>query len=334
MSKQQMMIYGCGGAGTNLAHQLQDIARDSDRMTAYATMRVGYIDSSTSNKFDDVPDTDYLFMPGVAGSGGIRGENADQALSDEFLAEILRKFPPADINILVHSAGGGTGGVIAYGLAKYMAQNDIPFIGVFVGSRATRNTLRNTGSTIKSYDNIVQDTKTPIALLYRENSDNSPREAVDNDIREALVNLAMLFSGNNRELDTRDLQNWLRYDRFGSHQPAELVQLCIFGSEAEYAQADTANVTSVATLAAPHTDTDLRPAPEVQFVGFLRTEDVPEETASGLPIHFTLVRSYFAAIMADLDETSIGHKRIDETRVRNQPLSGKDDKKHKSGLVM
>jgi hypothetical protein len=333
MSKQMMRVYASGGCGINLAYKVGKDVEVSKQAAHFADLEIAYIDTAESNFFADILEEQRLVPDTLYGSGKKRDENHEVVLDPKFLDEVFRRFPPGVVNIVVHAAGGGSGAVIGYGLVDALMERGESVIAMVVGSTSTRLDALNTSKTLKSYDGLVATHSQPLALFYRENSRTISRENVDSDVYEALMSLAVLWSGNNRELDRRDLENWLRYDRVTSH-PIELNQVLIMGAGDLDTALNAGDVASVATLAAAGQPTDLDPAPEVQFVGFFQKNSTTEAIEKQLPIHFVLTRSYFGQISDQLDETLDSHKKIEQTRSKNAPLLKKTDVQTKRGLVV
>ncbi len=88
--------------------------------------------------------------------------------------------------------------------------------------------------------------------------------------------LCILFSRRNRELDSKDLQNWLRFTSpITSFQPQLAIMTVLWHDAGDTSvNADLAklgNIISVATLAPDMINTDLSIPPEYQTVGILPT---------------------------------------------------------------
>lgn len=332
MAKQTMRVYACGGCGTNLAYRLQKDVTGTTHAVNFAKIDIAYIDSSDSNAFDDIPESSFLHAAHMYGSGKFRAENADTLLDPEFIGDVMRRFEPAEVNVVIAGAGGGSGAVIAHGIVGRLMELGKAVVVFIVGSKATRVDVSNSMKTVKSLDNLVHEHKQPLALFYRENSKEISREQVDEDVHEALLSLSVLWSGNNRELDRRDLENWLRYDRVTTH-PAELNQLLILGG-GDTVPLNPGDVASVATLAAAGQSTDFSVEPEVQFVGYFQKNEHTASIDNQLPLHFVLTRSYFSEVIKVMDEKLSEHREIEKTRTKNAALTGKDEVRGRSNILL
>lgn len=102
MSENSIAVYGAGGFGINIASQFQRFAGKKD--PGFAKIKPYFIDTSKSNLLETVPDNTYL-VEGLDGSGKLR--NSNYAIIAEKSKEILHRFKPCSVNIVIHSGGGG-----------------------------------------------------------------------------------------------------------------------------------------------------------------------------------------------------------------------------------
>ena len=101
--KGKVMVWACGGCGTNIGMQLEKHRGVSEE--GFAELDIAYLDTSRANMRDIVRSENCFILDGLDGSGKVRAENHGE-ISDKIKA-ILQKFKPGDLNVVVSSASGG-----------------------------------------------------------------------------------------------------------------------------------------------------------------------------------------------------------------------------------
>lgn len=198
-----------------------------------------------------------------------------------------------------------------------------------VGSTDSRVESENTMKTLKSYESISQKRNVPVIACYYENTPDTPRNAVDVQIRTAAMVISAIFSGDNHELDSADLRNFLNYTKVTSY-PARLAQLDFFSGKVSLPK-DQSLVTLV-TLALPGEDTSPNMPTEYQAVGFT-TEATLEVIDIEMPIHACIIGGAFNQVISSLDKKI---KEIDEIRASrvDRSILSHHDQAHDDGLVL
>jgi hypothetical protein len=190
----------------------------------------------------------------------------------------------------------------------------LPTIVIAVSSTDSSIEIDNTVKTLLSYESIAQKTGVPVPVYYAENSSSKNRKDVNKEIYDIIVRLAMLFSGENKEMDSSDLRNWLNYTK-ATPFTAHLVGLeCFPGTIDRSITTNTGVVISVATLAKPDDITSPGEIVEYQCVGFLPTE------ADGIhldkPLHYAIIDGMFSDVKKHFDNllNSQKEKRLAQSR--------------------
>ena len=110
IERGQIRVYACGGAGSNIAANLEKYsvdATDTGEHTA-ANLNITYIDTSRSNlarNRNNVKDEQCYLIEGLDGSGKIRSENYDVIVQHS--KNIIQEHKPLDLNIVISSGSGG-----------------------------------------------------------------------------------------------------------------------------------------------------------------------------------------------------------------------------------
>lgn len=138
----------------------------------------------------------------------------------------------------------------------------------------------------------------PVNVYYRENTSSLSRGQVDSEVQLAVMILAAIFSGNNRELDSSDLKNFLNYPRVTSYKP-KLNLLDFFSQSIEITKGQS--VISLVTLVDESTASDSNIPVEYQAVGYL-PDDTKKLVTVNLPIHACIISGYFNAVVENLNK--------------------------------
>ena len=331
-STNKVTIYGCGGMGVNLTSEL---AKAEDDMPGFASRVHCFIDTSKSNLLaKQVPEDRLYLFENVDGSGKVRAQNYED-IAKNALA-ILQKFKPTALNIVIHSAAGGSGSVIGPVLVSELKARGEQVIVILAGSTASRIEIENTIKTLKSYESIAHKRNSPVVTHYLENSAENNRTAVNKMVRSGVSLLCGLFSGQNEELDSADLKSWMEFLQFTGGE-AQLSSLNFSFRDGDLAKVGT--VASVATLALREVDTELSIPVAYQTVGFAPDTwrlGNPDgcQMLSDHPIHFAISSDFITSSVQRLNATL---KDIDETfasRVARVSILDKGDTATSTGLVL
>ena len=277
----RLCLYGAGGAGINLVANF--LKHNGKKEAGFADIQTFFLDTSSSNLLSKEPEDHVYIIEGIDGSGKKRDSN--YRIISERSNEMLHRFKPGDINVVIHSASGGSGSVIGPTLVSELLDRDVPTIVIMVGSSDSRIETHNTVNTLKSYEVISQKRETPVIAVYYENSSDSPRGEVDQRIKTTIILLAAIFSGENRELDSADLHNFLAYQKVTSFKP-KLSYLDFFSKKIELQRDQT--VVSLVTLTDENTTSAVELPVEYQAVGFV-SEQAKNSVDVALPIHVAII---------------------------------------------
>ena len=332
IEKGQIRVYACGGAGTNIGAQIEKYRNNADTETA--NLNITYVDTSKSNlarnRHSIAAEHTYL-IEGLDGSGKIRAENYEAIVQHS--KDVLQAHKPMDLNIVISSAAGGSGSVIAPTIVGELLDRKVPVIVLLVGSTATKLDAENTLKTIKSYESISQKKRAPVVAVYDENSENLPRGEVDNRMVFAVLTLAILYSRQNHELDSQDLFNWLRYDRVTSF-PAQLAALTIIdGRQPLNELKELGHVISVATIGANPDQVHFPFTPDYQCAGFL-PDGAHERFKERCPFNFIVSDGIFPEAHNRLDKFLKDLQDGANARIVKRNILTRDDETTDNGIVL
>ena len=210
-----LRIYGCGGAGVNLASHFENAA--GRPAAGMAVTYPAYIDTSRAN-LKGVSNEDYLYLVEDTDGAG-----ADRRLIHEKVAprvkEMLAKFEPMDLNVVCFSAGGGSGSVIGPLLMAELNRRNASVVGLVVGSHDSFKAVENTLNTMRSLESLAERGEAAITIRYCHNDEDTPESVVDTDLRHSIAALAILASRQNDRLDSADIRHWLRFEKSTQVRP-------------------------------------------------------------------------------------------------------------------
>lgn len=293
----RVRLYSCGGAGINIGSKVADMLLKQVDQNVFADLDTVYIDTSESNLHPGIDQNKLYLVEGKDGSGGDRAENYHDI--EPRTREIINKFKPADLNIVLSSGGGGTGAILAACIGNELLAANALTIFICVGDDATKKWTSNTLKTLQSYENAALTQQKPIALYYLQNGPDMSRQSVDTRIQDLVAALLVLFSRRNRELDSKDLYNWVNYQNVTSYKPG-LTALSLFTNKIDTDLSKIGNLISIATLVSDGLDPTLAKRPEVQTVGYV------EGTLGGktlsAPYHYVLSDGVFHGVTAHLNK--------------------------------
>lgn len=294
--KNTVRIYGCGGAGVNIGDWLST-SLEGVNTNNLPDISVSAIDTSLSNikHLNNEPKDVFIVKDKhgnvLDGAGQNRREIHPHVVAA--IPKILLDIPPLDFNIVVFPAAGGSGSVISGEIIAELLKRDEKVIALIIGASDTTRNAENSLNVLRGLENISVKCDKPVVARYYENGTDGTRAEVDRKVTADLILLLTLLSGNNGELDTRDLYNWLNYPKVTSFKP-HLSLMAI--SPALTSEEIEDNVVAVATLAKVSDDTRIKDVVvDYQTVGFLSGE-VEEDILAMLPTHFIITSSGVAEI--------------------------------------
>jgi len=132
--------YFLGGAGTKIAYKLNDNGYLNKALKPYV------LDTSTSEAtlMPDAPHIIIRTTDDKEGSGSIRSINADSIA--ENVPKVMAETEPSDINFVIFSASGGTGGTASYSVIKDLLEKNksvLAFISIdHSNARRTMNAMK------------------------------------------------------------------------------------------------------------------------------------------------------------------------------------------------
>lgn len=319
----KLRIFCCGGAGIGIGKYFEP--ERGQKTSGYAMLDPVYMDTSTASTFG-VSTEHFYQLPEANGSGGVRRYNGPDIV--KYTGEMLQKFPLADVNIIIHSTTGGSGSVMGPSIAsEALAQGKTALV-FAIGGDDTKNYILNTIGTMESYEGIVETREKSIVVQYLQNGIDGTIEEVDAKVHLAVSCLTVLFSGQNKNLDARDLINVFHPENVTSFAPQ--VGVLSIHQEKLNLGADV-NLMTVATLNADLNNTKLDRPVEFQRVGVPVHDDADKDMK--FPLHFAVADGFLDTVMKSLRRQLADYETREGARVVRNKLSDGSKKKTSNGLV-
>lgn len=317
----KLRLYGCGGAGINIASKFAD-ARE---YPASAKILASFLDTSRSNIKAVVSEDQVYILEDLDGSGKIRAEN-HQKISVA-VKDMLVKHRPEAFNIVVFSASGGSGSVIGPLILKELISRGETAVAIVVGSSESQLTTKNTLNTLKTLEVISKQAERPVVVHYQHNHANVKRSEIDQNLTFTVAALAILSSRQNDGLDTQDLYNWVNFTRTTDLPPSvALLDVCLENSEVEKVKSPV----SIASLFADPDEERLTVVPEYHCDGYAT---LPSEFGAK-NMHFVISLDDVTRVAQGVSTTLQNLDEIHKSRVAQQSIVSKTDNVTDDGLVL
>ena len=317
-----LRLYGCGGFGVNIASSFDKAAAQHE--LGYAETHPVYIDTSRSNLRQDIVPEHVFLLEEVDGSGKVRRENHQEI--SRTVKSIVQQYEPKDLNVVVFSASGGSGSVFGPLIMGELLERGETVLGIVVGSDESSITARNTLNTLKSLESIAAKQQAPVVIYYEQNERDVKRSDIDKACRRVIGSLAILASRQNAEMDTRDIANWVRFNRSTSVGP----RLALFDVYNSNTEAEAANQ--------PISIASLYPNPDVELLAI-----EPEYHAAGYPssnvanfetMHFVITTGGIPVISKRMEQKIADQEQRRASRVVHNTIVGDNDVVADDGMIL
>lgn len=322
---KEINLYVCGGAATNIAEVFYRAMVANRPNPGFCKLNVCILDTSMSNLSPEM-DKNYFIIKGTE-KNPIDGSGKDQATNYKSIkasaADIFKTFPPTDLNLVLHSSGGGSGSVIGLVLMDELLSQGKDAIAITVRSTTCEKEVINCMNTIASYNNMVNRLKRPVILMDFDNATSSYRQ-VDAEVRLAITTLSAMFSGENFGIDSKDVSNFLNYPNVTKYPPS-LCGLVIDTAKRRRDLAQGTAITSMITMG--QDDEELSPS---VMVGYHSTgkfsKDVTDAIKLDTPVCAQVIAGYYAAVNQELASAKADFENLYRTKIAELPTEqGNED---------
>jgi hypothetical protein len=314
-------IFACGGGGINLGKEY--LSFHEGHSADIANFQLACIDTSDSNLDDRLLENTWLFTD-LDGSGKIRNSN-DKTIA-KAVPDILRKFKPADLNIVIFTASGGTGSVAGPLIMKQLLEDGHVTVGVVTGSYESIKTAENTIGTMKTLDAISRAVDKPVVIQFGMNRPDVPRSAIDKEAHLMIASLAMLCSRRNHGLDTADIKSFVFFNK-STDVPAQLSRIHVYDTIKGF-ESNMKDPISAAYL--KRDQDDLQPS---IFVPYSCDGFMPAVAQSNTSLFFGIENTSFSEIRTELESLKKEMEMQRKTRASAVTFAGDNDEASDTGLI-
>ena len=221
LSTGKMVLVGCGGAGINV---VADVAPQLKELKEYSNIETRFIDTTEKTIQSHVSHIDEFYRITSdrlteAELDGAAGERKNQQLAADIDIAAKKFLDQELVNskgtyfVLVSSASGGSGSIIAPLLLRAMQAKGFSAIVVTIGDSSNLLSLNNTINTLTSLQAVSRANKTAQSIIYYNNTVNgvtTPRteKDINNKIFKMLSIISVFVSGVVKDLDHQDMINF------------------------------------------------------------------------------------------------------------------------------
>jgi hypothetical protein len=332
--KNKINILCAGGAGISIADKV--IRAVANLGEGFADIRVRYMDTSRANiKNITHNEDDFWLVKGksaskivISGSGGVRSDNTSDI--DVNVKEFMDKHKllsrvTGEYNIVIFSAGGGSGSVIGPLYVKNLLERGINVLPIVIGDSTSGGTAVNTLGTLATLSNISLTQGKPLSIMYVNNHSYIEHgalgaiETVNEIIFNSLCTLSLFLSGENESLDFRDLEIFIDPSTYKKLDvPVGLCGIGIYSKTVDIPKGTIPTLTR--TLSVHGTSPDINvPNPMHHKVGYVTEKNAIETYEGQFPLHMVSYLNFFTAEESALSKVVDDYHNIRDSMV-NKPI--------------
>ena len=307
-------IYATGGAATNAVKKFISANKWPNDGQYFGNPVINVFDTSSSNVDDTLTDANVFITPGTDGAGKKSSVVRDPIKN--CIAGYVLKTPPAKMNFIIHSCGGGTGRIAGPILLNeiYQANPEAMVAVIAIENHGSLIEKRNTFDALNQYNLLVNkhDRTIPIFLV---SDDGKTREEVDKEILGILTLSTLFWSEKNAEVDSSDREGLLNPETRVDIEPM-VMMIRYHPSSPSTKTPDEEFI----TLCSMNSDGELDPT--VAAMNFMyRCNGVVNAKGKDisdikLPVYLTGVDGAFGPVMSSLKKSI--DQQVKETSVRSR----------------
>ena len=195
-----------------------------------------------------------------------------------------------------------------------------------VGSDESIITTNNTLNTLKTLESIAKRVQLPVVMFYEHNERERRRTEVDQQMRLVLSTLGVLCSKQNREMDTKDISNWIQFNKTTTVLP-QLAQLEVFSTADD---ADTVkDPISIASIYGHEDIPPIRAVPEYHAAGYLKMPYAEFEQ-----FHYVISIDAIPTVFSKVKETLDQYHNHRNSRIKQASILTEADEVTEDGLIL
>jgi len=328
MSKRVTRIYACGGGAIKITADLVDYVN----VPGFSDTKISRLDTSDKNLTANMTQSSIFVLDGADGSGKQRDHNYKPVVAA--MSKILAQHQPEDYNIVVFTAGGGSGSVIGPVLVGELLQRKAPVIALVIGTTGDETQAQNSVNTIKSLGGIQAQHKRPVVFSYFEVNQHNSQSDVDQQVRGVLSGLLNLLDSDNTIIDNKDIVNFLDWTNVRKEIPAQLVCLEMYSGTEIDELAGKAPITMASIY--PNEERSYLPVSPAYSTDGVRSENSVQTNAefAQLTMHYVIHAGPVTPALRELEKTLQRIRDTQRAQFETSNVVSGDDSVESTGMVL
>ena len=224
-----------------------------------------------------------------------------------------------------------TGSVVGPTIIRFLRSRGFPVMGVVVGDSSNGLSCKNTLNTIATLDAIAKKVvKKPIPIIYYNNhvSEAAGSAAKESEVNHMIYNalsvMSLFLSGENEDIDTRDMINFLSPDNYESIKIDPAVYcINIFTNDEVKNDANVVNLIG-RTLMVTGQDSDIGLTLLQHKYGLVTDPNAVNSAREITPVHMVLTGNYLVGEHKRLTTTVAEYEAIANS-ISSEDLGGSSD---------
>jgi len=262
MSNTDIIVYGIGGAGINVSNSIKSYLESLDENFSNFIFETIDTTIKTVQSYPELLDNFWKIESTRVSADqldGLAGERKDKVVAVEIQKSMQRYIDTikngTDKNkyhVVIFSGSGGTGSVAGSLLIKEMLLKEFTVLPIIISDSSTYLKANNTINTIVGLNSISKSTKTALPIGYfinnlKSNTTPISENTVNKDIQKMLELLAMFTSGTVKDIDNKDMNNFLIPSRYSTFEVAP----GLYRLSAKIKKVDDKNTILIRTVLSP-----------------------------------------------------------------------------------
>lgn len=326
MSKRVTRIYACGGGAIKITADLVDYVN----VQGFSDTKVSRLDTSDKNLTVNMEQSSIFVLDGADGSGKQRDHNYKPVVAA--MPKILAQHQPEDYNIVLFTAGGGSGSVIGPVLMGELLARKAPVIALVIGTTGDETQAQNSVNTIKSLGGIQAQHKRPLVFSYFEVNQHNSQADVDAQVRSLLPVLLNLLDSDNTIIDNKDIINFLDWTNARKEIPAQLVALETYNGDEINELAGKAPITMASIY--PDAEREYLPVTPAYSTDGIRSELPAGNVFSEITMHYVIHATPITPIFSALEKTLQRIRDTQRAQAATSNVLDGDDSVEATGMVL
>lgn len=205
-------------------------------------------------------------------------------------------------------------------LHRELLTRDKCVISICIGNTSNGKEAENTLNTIATLQGISRTLDRPVVASFYNNDDRTSRILVDQHIEDDVRVMALLLSGNNEELDSEDIHNFLYFTK-KTGIPSQVADMKIYSKTADSTDPSGYVAIAVASILPSREDRQINLGQPYGCTGYMPVGVTEASSAIINPMHFILTNAYMNQRLEDykaiVDQFKASMEQLSKTAILN-----------------